>query len=294
MFGGLQSVGSFIQQLSREERVTLMETRDESVEEEVTVTQAPNEAIEVRSISKTFVSERGEETTALKDATFDIEKGKITVFVGPSGCGKTTMLRVLGGLEEPTSGSVDSHISNGGRGSIGFAFQDATLMPWRTAAQNVGLSLELSKYPKSQRDERIQEMLELVRLPDVGSRRPYHLSGGMRHRVAIARALAHDPELLLMDEPFAALDAQTRDEMNLELQRIWSLTKKTIIFVTHSVPEAVTLADRVVLFATNPGRVYSVTDVPFDRPRGGATARTREFAEMVADLREQLRVVQQR
>lgn len=272
-----------------------MTTRDDvAVEQEMATDLAPTEAIEVRSITKMFISERGEKTTALKDASFDIEKGKITVFVGPSGCGKTTMLRVLGGLEEPTSGHVDSHISNGPRGSIGFAFQDATLMPWRTAAQNVGLSLEVSKYPRSQRDERIQEMLDLVRLPDIGNRRPYHLSGGMRQRVAIARALAHDPELLLMDEPFAALDAQTRDEMNLELQRIWGLTKKTIIFVTHSVPEAVTLADRIVLFATNPGRVYSVTDVPFDRPRDAGTARTREFAEMVASLREQLRIVQQR
>lgn len=256
---------------------------------------APTSAdrIHVKGVDQVFPAAGGGETVAIKDATFDLIKGQITVFLGPSGCGKTTMLRMLGGLDVPTAGTIERGFPVGKGAPIGFVFQDATLMPWRTTAGNVELSLEMSGYPRAKRADRVRELLELVKLEGTEKRHPYQLSGGMRQRVAIARALAHDPDLLLMDEPFAALDAQTRDEMNQELQRIWGLTRKTIVFVTHSVAEAVTLADRIVMFGTNPGHVHSVTDISFPRPRDEQTASLPEFTAIVAELRAQLRDVQQ-
>lgn len=257
------------------------------------MTPSTTDRIIIDNVSQIFPTAGRAETVAIENATFEVQKGAITVFLGPSGCGKTTMLRMLGGLDEPTSGTIDRGFDLSEGTPIGFAFQDATLMPWRTTARNIELSLEMSGYPRRERAARVAELLDLVKLSGTGKRRPYQLSGGMRHRVAIARALAHDPDLLLMDEPFAALDAQTRDEMNQELQRIWSLTGKTIVFVTHSVAEAVTLADRIVMFATNPGRVHSITDVHFPRPRDERTAAMPEFTAMVDELRRQLREVQQ-
>jgi NitT/TauT family transport system ATP-binding protein len=205
----------------------------------------------------------------LHEVTLEIEQGEFVCVVGPSGCGKSTLLSIIGGLTKPKKGSiyVDSQQINGPGKDRGIVFQGYALLPWRTVLKNVELGLEINKVPKNKRTELAREYLSLVGLKDYEKYYPGQLSGGMKQRVAIARALAYDPEILLMDEPFSALDAQTREILQAELLDIWIKTKKTIIFVTHSVDEAVYLSSRVVIMGANPGRVIKTIGVDLPYPR---------------------------
>ncbi len=245
-------------------------------------------AITINGVSKVFAKHGEPPALVLRDISLEVADGEFVVLLGPSGCGKTTLLRIMGHLERPTSGEVVIASQNEKAGAIGFVFQDATLMPWRSAAENIALPLELARVPKKERLERVREVLELVDLSQAARKFPKELSGGMRQRISIARALVHDPQILLMDEPFGALDAQTRDMMNIELQRVWLRYKKTVVFVTHSVAEAIFLADRIVMFGANPGYVHSITTVNLPRPRTMAMNESDEFRRVAADLREQL------
>lgn len=199
---------------------------------------------------------------ALSDVDMTVHEGEFVCFLGRSGCGKSTLLSLVAGLEEPTSGVVEL----GGR-RVGMMFQDSGLFPWLTVQGNIELALRLSGAPRSTWNDRVAELLEVVRLPGVQKRRPHELSGGMRQRVALARTLAQDCQVLLMDEPFAALDAITRDAMHDEIERIATERSLTVLFVTHNVREAVRLGDRVILMQPGPGRVASELDVQLPRPR---------------------------
>jgi len=252
--------------------------------------------IELRGVSKLFKS-RHRETLALTDINLGIRKEEFVTLVGQSGCGKTTMLRILAGLIKPTGGEVHIKGSPLWRGNsrdesalrqLGLVFQDANLFPWYTVEDNIGLPLALRKVDKKDRRRRAHELGELVGLTGFEKALPRELSGGMRQRAAIARALSYDPEILLMDEPFGALDAMTRDKMNMELQRIAQATNATVVLVTHSIAEAVFLADRVVLLSARPGRIRSITEIPAKRPRQLEVTTEPGFQERVVDLRHQL------
>lgn len=248
--------------------------------------------ITVDAVSKVFTGRNAEKVMALREISLRVTEGEFVVLLGPSGCGKTTLLRIMGQLEDATVGTVRLDSADATDGSIGFVFQEATLMPWRSSLDNVALPLELVGVPKKDREQRAREMLRLVNLSEAERKTPQQLSGGMRQRVAIARALVHDPSVLLMDEPFGALDAQTRDMMNVELQRIWMENPKTVVFVTHSVAEAIFLADRIVMMGMNPGHIHSVTDVNLPRPRTMEVSESEEFRRLAAELREQIGDVQ--
>ncbi|MCZ2402956.1 ABC transporter ATP-binding protein [Paenarthrobacter sp. Z7-10] len=215
----------------------------------------------VRSVGKTF-ARAAAGTAALDGVNLTIAEGEFVALLGRSGCGKSTLLNLIAGLELPTSGSIET-----GRRRIGMMFQDANLFPWLTVRGNIELALKLSGVPRADFKDRVDELLESVRLPDAGSLRPHELSGGMRQRVALARTLAQDCRILLMDEPFGALDAITRDAMHDETERIWAERGLTVLFVTHNVREAARLGDRVVVMAPSPGRIESELIVNLPRPR---------------------------
>jgi NitT/TauT family transport system ATP-binding protein len=234
---------------------------------------------------------------ALSPTDLAVATGELVVLLGPSGCGKTTLLRMVGGLVPPSHGEIqvmDQALWRNGKRQrdavtgLGIVFQDAHLFPWLTIERNVTLPLELRGVPREQRDARAQELLSLVGIDGFQKRWPRELSGGMRQRAAIARALSYEPNILLMDEPFGALDAMTRDTMNLDLQRIWMETGKTILVVTHSILEAVFLADRVILMSPRPGRIDTIVDVPFARPRSLDLQASPEFQKIAIDLRHRL------
>ncbi|MEO3875675.1 ABC transporter ATP-binding protein [Nonomuraea sp. B12E4] len=219
-------------------------------------------AVDVRGVSKVFQDDQGRQVHALQEVSFQVGRGEIVALTGRSGCGKTTLLRIIMGLEHPSSGTVevDGTPVNGPGVNRGIVFQNAELLPWRTALGNVEFGLEARGLGKAERREAAERAIELVGLGQAGNRRPHELSGGMRQRVGIARALAIDPAVLLMDEPFSALDAQTREKMQAELLEIHQRTGKTIIFVSHDIDESVLLADRVVTLVPDPGRVHGVLD----------------------------------
>ncbi len=200
---------------------------------------------------------------------FDVAEGEVAVVVGPNGSGKSTLLRVVAGLLPPDAGEVelDGRTVKGVDARVGFVFQEPRLLPWRDALANVAFPLEVAGWPPARRSGRALELLELVGVRDFARARPHELSGGMRQRVSIARALALDPSVLLLDEPFSALDALTRERFNVELLRIWEMTRKTILLVTHSIPEAIFLADRVIVLSPRPARVVADVEVPLGRPR---------------------------
>lgn len=237
----------------------------------------------IDDVSRRYESER-KTVQALKDIRFSVEEGEFVTIVGPSGCGKTTLFRIIAGLEEPTSGQVllDSEPITGPNPERSMVFQEYGLFPWRTVRENVAFGLEEQGVSKAEREQRVQEMIDLVGLSGFENSYPKELSGGMKQRVGIARALAVDPEVLLMDEPFGSLDAQTRDMMHAELLDIWRETGKTVLFVTHDVDEAVKLADKVVVMAADPGRVREVVPVDISRPRERTDP---EFAEYVDEIR---------
>jgi NitT/TauT family transport system ATP-binding protein len=230
---------------------------------------------------------------ALEDVDLDIGPGEFVSLIGPSGCGKSTLLRVVGDLIQPTGGAVEVNGKSAHQARVdrdyGIVFQDSVLFEWRTVARNIGLPLELAGWSRERRKERVQEMLELVELSGFEGHHPWQLSGGMQQRVSIARALSFEPALLLMDEPFGALDEMTRERLNLELLRIWAASGSTVVFVTHSISEAVFLSTRVVVMSPRPGRITGIVDVDLPQPR---TFRTREeprFAELIRDVRRTLR-----
>ncbi|KJC59947.1 ABC transporter ATP-binding protein [Bradyrhizobium sp. LTSPM299] len=225
--------------------------------------------IRFEQVSKEFVTrgERGRPAgcfTALEDITLDVRAGEFLTLVGPSGCGKTTLLDLLGGLTIPTSGRIllDGRPIAGPGRDRGIVFQQYALFPWRTAAQNVEFGLDIAGLKARQRRDIARHFLDLVGLSGFADRYPHELSGGMKQRVAIARSLAYDPEVLLMDEPFAALDAQTRETLQGELLRIWRATGKTIVFITHGIDEAVVLGQRVAVMTSRPGRIKQIVDIP--------------------------------
>lgn len=226
-------------------------------------------AIELTNATKIFETKRGP-VSALGNVSLSIDRGSFVTIVGPSGCGKTTLLRMMAGLESPSSGSITIHGNpvRLGAGNIGMVFQNATLLPWLTVENNVLLPARLnSRQVKTRARERARELLDLVGLSDFATRYPAELSGGMQQRVGIARALINDPDVLLMDEPFGALDAMTRDHLNTELERIWLQSGKTVAFITHSIPEALMLGDRVLVMSPRPGRIEDDLSVGLPRPR---------------------------
>lgn len=226
-------------------------------------------SIRISNASKVFQSWDGEAVVALEGIDLDINANEFVTLVGPSGCGKSTLLRLLAGLIAPTDGvlEIDGTAITEPRRETGIVFQQATLLPWKTVLDNVLFPLSIMGELKSDSDQVARELLELAGLDGFEKKYPDELSGGMQQRAAICRALVHDPEILLMDEPFGALDALTREEMSLELLRIWTERPKTIVFVTHSITEAVLMSDRVVVMSPRPGRVAEIIDVPIDRPR---------------------------
>jgi NitT/TauT family transport system ATP-binding protein len=226
-------------------------------------------AIQIAGVGQVFRTS-GAEVVALSDVSLEIKPGRFVVLVGPSGCGKSTLLMMLAGLRQPTSGTIlisGAPISQPDPDRVGVVFQEASLFPWLTAEENVEFPLALRGIAKSERRAKAEEMLKLVGLEGFGRRHPHELSGGMKQRVSIARGLVQDPPVLLMDEPFAALDEQTRMTMGDELLRIWAATGKTVVFVTHSLTEAVYLADEVAVMSARPGRIVDHLQVSLPRPR---------------------------
>jgi NitT/TauT family transport system ATP-binding protein len=225
--------------------------------------------IELRGVTKVYRTRRGETVEALADVTLEVRAQEFVSLVGPSGCGKSTLLKLVSGLTPATRGAVviDGRPVREPFPDVGFVFQSAVLLPWRTVLDNVLFSIEMLGQPRESYRSRALALIELAGLAGFERKYPRELSGGMQQRVALCRALVHDPSLLLMDEPFGALDAMTREEMGLELLRVWDERPKTILFVTHSIPEAILLADRVVVMSARPGRVARVLDIALPRPR---------------------------
>ena len=256
--------------------------------------QSGETVVHVDGVTKTFATRGGEgRTSALEGIDLVIRGGEFVSLIGPSGCGKSTLLRLIGDLTAPSSGSVSvnrktSHEARLGR-EYGIVFQAPVLFDWRTVEDNVKLPLELTGMDRDQRQGRARDLLELVELGDFMRHYPYQLSGGMQQRVAIARALALQPALLLMDEPFGALDEMTRERMNSEVLRIWQQTGTTIVFVTHSIPEAVFLSTRVAVMSARPGRITHLVDVDLPQPRNELTREEPRYFELVTEVREALR-----
>ena len=251
---------------------------------------AATPVIELAGVSKTFSSTSGERVRALDNASLRVGAGEFITVVGASGCGKTTLLRLIAGLERSTSGTIKINGDQqlGPSEQIGIVFQDPTLLPWRTVLENVLLPVQVLKLDPRVYRLRAMALLETVGLVEFQNKYPHELSGGMRQRVAIARALVHDPAMLLMDEPFGALDALTRDQLNLELIDIWSATRKTVLLITHSISESVFLADRVLVMSPRPGRVVEEIAVALPRPRNLAIINSEAFGAHVARIRARL------
>lgn len=264
-----------------------METREDSDG----MTTAP--VVSLQNVTKVFGEGTGNQTVALKDINLDIQKGEFISLIGPSGCGKSTLLRLVGDLITPSTGTVLVNDKTAHQARIdqdyGIVFQAPVLYEWRSVMKNVQLPLELRGYARAERNARAREMLALVELTGFENHYPWQLSGGMQQRASIARALAIRPALLLMDEPFGALDEMTRERMNMELHDIWQRTETTVIFVTHSIAEAVFLSTRVVVMSARPGRITEVLDVDLPLPRTYDTREETRFFELVNDVRDRLR-----
>ena len=249
--------------------------------------------VRIADVDKTFARGDQAATKALEDIDLEVSSGEFVSLIGPSGCGKSTLLRIVGDLISPSAGTVTVNGKTAAQArrdrDYGMVFQAPVLFYWRTVEDNVKLPLEILGQDAATRTARAREMLELVELADFLKHHPYQLSGGMQQRVAIARALAFQPSILLMDEPFGALDEMTRERMNSEVLRIWEQTGTTILFVTHSIPEAVFLSSRVVVLSPRPGRITNVIEIDLPRPRNEDTRETRRYFELVTQVREALR-----
>jgi NitT/TauT family transport system ATP-binding protein len=246
--------------------------------------------VELKAVSKEFAQGQ---VKALESIELAIRPREFISLIGPSGCGKSTLLRIVGDLIQPSGGDVvvngkSAHQARLDR-DYGIVFQDAVLFDWRTVEKNIGLPLEILRWDRRKRGERVQELVDLVELKGFEKHHPWQLSGGMQQRVSIARALSFAPPLLLMDEPFGALDEMTRERLNLELLRIWEQSGSTVIFVTHSISEAVFLSTRVVVMSARPGRIVGIVDVDLSQPRTAETREEPRFAELIRDVRLLLR-----
>ena len=252
-------------------------------------------AVAISGASKVFESTAGR-VDALRGITLDVAKGEFISLIGSSGCGKSTLLRLIGDLLEPSSGTVHVNGKTAHQARLdreyGMVFQQATLFEWRSVLDNVELPLEVMGRDKAERTQTARTMLDLVQLTEFAGHYPYQLSGGMQQRVAIARALSFEPSILLMDEPFGALDEMTRERMQAEVLRIWSQTGTTVVFVTHSIPEAVFLSSRVVVMSPRPGRIAGLIDIDLPQPRSDETRESPHFYEKMTEVREALRGVQ--
>ncbi|WP_010272852.1 ABC transporter ATP-binding protein [Paenibacillus senegalensis] len=242
-------------------------------------------AIRINDVNKIYRGSGGKEVQALTNINLDVKNSEFISIIGPSGCGKSTLLRILANLDQPTSGKIDWAKS---ADHIGFVFQDSVLLPWKTVYQNAKFPLEVKKMDSKENLANLDKLLELAGLKGFENAYPRELSGGMKQRVSIVRALSYNPDVLLMDEPFGALDALTRDKMGIELMRIWNETKKTILFVTHSIAESVFLSDRVIVMSPRPGKIDEVMDIDLPRPRTVTVKETPEFTTYVKKLREVL------
>jgi NitT/TauT family transport system ATP-binding protein len=253
---------------------------------EVPAAHAGEPAIGIKALTKTYRTRDGDVPT-LRPIDLDIADGEFVAVVGPSGCGKSTLLKLIAGLIEPTSGSIEV----GGKqvveppDDVGIVFQSPVLLAWRSVLANIMMPVEVRKLDYASHLERAKALIKTARLEGFENKYPWQLSGGMQQRAAICRALVHDPKIVLMDEPFGALDALTRERMNLELQRIHSETRKTILLITHSIPESVFLADRVVVMSDRPGTIEAIYDVPLPRPRRLEVMGTPVFAELARQVR---------
>ena len=243
--------------------------------------------INLSGVSKTYGTGDGR-VQSLRPLDFHINEGEFFVVVGPSGCGKSTLLKLISGLLPPTSGEilVDGHKVTEPHGDVGIVFQSALLLPWRNILNNVLLPIDMKKLPREQFIERAKSLLKMVGLEGFEKKLPWQLSGGMQQRASICRALVHDPKIMMMDEPFGALDAMTREKMNVELSRIQRQTGKTILLITHSIPEAVFLADKVLVMTERPGGIEAIYDVPLGRDRNLDTMANPVFTELVARVRK--------
>jgi NitT/TauT family transport system ATP-binding protein len=246
--------------------------------------------VSLRSVTKSFGAGG---VTALQSIDLDVRPGEFVSLIGPSGCGKSTLLRIVGDLVEPSSGEIVVNGKSARQARLdrdyGIVFQDPVLYDWRTVAKNIAMPLELLGWDRSRRSERVAEMIELVELQGFADHHPWQLSGGLQQRVSIARALSFSPALLLMDEPFGALDEMTRERLNSELLRIWEASGSTIVFVTHSISEAVFLSQRVVVMSRRPGRIAAIVDVDLRYPRNADTREEPRFFELVTAVRDRLR-----
>jgi NitT/TauT family transport system ATP-binding protein len=253
---------------------------------------SPNRVIDIENLSLTFETNDGP-VHALSDIDLKIEEGDFVSFIGPSGCGKTTLLRVIADLEKPTAGSISVNGVSPEKARLnrayGYVFQAAALYPWRTIAKNVALPLEIMGLSKAEQQQRISRNMELVNLTGFEKKYPWQLSGGMQQRASIARALAVEPDLLLMDEPFGALDEIVRDHLNEQLLQLWAKTNKTVVFVTHSIPEAVFLSTKIVVLCPRPGRIYDVIESDLPRERSLDIRETPEFLKIAHRVREGLK-----
>lgn len=261
----------------------------ESVAEAYAPASKHDGEIKISGLNMIFETDRGERATALTDVNLEIGNGEFVSLLGPSGCGKTTLLRIIADLLTPTSGTV----SVGGVSPrearlarrLGMVFQSAVLYDWRSVVKNVELPLEIMKIPKGERKDRAESMLELVGLTEFRNRYPYELSGGMQQRVSIARALAVNPKILLMDEPFSALDEFTREKLHDDLLAIWRKNRMTTVFVTHNISESVYLSDKVVVMSPHPGRVSAVLNIDLPRPRRAEMRESKEYYDYITEIR---------
>jgi len=254
------------------------------------------DAVEISGLKKIFNAGKPSQVDALVDIDLTIAPGEFVSLIGPSGCGKSTLLRLIANLTDPSAGEVRVNGKPAKQARLdqdyGMAFQQAGLFDWRTVSKNIELPLELKGWDRAKRRARAQEMLELVKLPEFAQHMPWQLSGGMQQRIAIARALAAHPPLLLMDEPFGALDEMTREHMQAELLRICAETHTTVVFVTHSIPEAVYLSTKVVVMSPRPGRITEIIDVPLGGGRNDDTREDAVFYSKITEVREALRGIE--
>ncbi|MBI1205626.1 MAG: ATP-binding cassette domain-containing protein [Rhodopseudomonas sp.] len=248
--------------------------------------EAARPVIEIDGVSKTYRTHDGD-VPSLRPIDFNIADGEFVVIVGPSGCGKTTLLKMIAGLMPPSTGEirVEGRAIVKPHGDVGIVFQTAMLLPWRSVMRNVMMPVEVKKLPRERFEPRARELLKLVGLEGFENKYPWQLSGGMQQRASICRALVHDPKIVLMDEPFGALDAMTRERMNVELQRIQRETRKTVLLITHSIPEAVFLADRILVMSERPGTIAAVYDVPLTKPRTLDVLADPKFVELSQTIR---------
>ncbi|PYG90307.1 NitT/TauT family transport system ATP-binding protein [Ruminiclostridium sufflavum DSM 19573] len=240
-------------------------------------------SVVLKDLNKVYNNLLKDDTVALKDVNLEIGQSEFISIIGPSGCGKSTLLKIIGNLDKATSGEI--LYKDGVNQQLGFVFQDSVLLPWKNVRENAEFPLVIQKKQTKENEEKLDELLELAGLTEFKTALPRELSGGMKQRVSIVRALSYDAPLLLMDEPFGALDALTRDHLNEELLKIWQKTKKTIIFVTHSIEEAVFLSDRVVVMSPRPGRIKEIVSIDLPRPRGEVTRNDPKFSEYNKYLR---------